>query len=460
MSETREITANIKAQMTERIDRAFDAWDNRSDLLEFKINRLVLPLGDVEPLLWLANQKAECKMFWSGRDDDIEIAGVGIADLMAGSFRDHPNTLIENCRKYLDENPSLRYFGGFAFQEESNADPSWQKFGASRFHVPRFEVVRTGGVSSFICNIIFKRNLSIDKQELLEELNTLELEKLQDESCKPTVVKRSNLPDEMTWSGNVLSALNMMEHELLEKVVLARRVDLQCTDTVNPVTLLRDLSKTTHDVYHFCLQPQEGSAFIGATPERLIQRKDKWAYSEAVAGTRPRGNTPENDDVLAQQLLTSRKDHLEHDIVRKSIRQRMHLLCDNVQVDESARLLRLSTKQHLFSALQGRIRKGVTDGDLIDSLHPTPAVGGYPTENALVEIQHLEPFCRGWYAAPVGWISRDAAEFAVAIRSALVENNRLSLYSGAGIVHGSKPDDEWDEIENKVSDYLALCAMP
>ena len=93
------------------------------------------------------------------------------------------------------------------------------------------------------------------------------------------------------------------------------------------------------------------------------------------------------------------------------------------------------------------------DADLISALHPTPAVGGYPSDIAVHEIQRLEPFRRGWYAAPVGWVSRTGAEFAVAIRSGLVHGNTVSVYSGAGIVSGSVPAEEWEEIEAKIGDF-------
>ena len=81
-------------------------------------------------------------------------------------------------------------------------------------------------------------------------------------------------------------------------------------------------------------------------------------------------------------------------------------------------------------------------------------MGGYPTENALPEIARLEPFNRGWYAAPIGWVGRDEAEFVVGIRSGLVDGRQLKLYSGAGIVNGSEPDQEWAEIENKICDFV------
>jgi menaquinone-specific isochorismate synthase len=127
-----------------------------------------------------------------------------------------------------------------------------------------------------------------------------------------------------------------------------------------------------------------------------------------------------------------------------------------LEVDVKASLLRLANKQHLFSQVTADLLDDVSDGELVDRLHPTPAVGGYPTENALDEIRRLESFQRGWYAAPVGWIGADEAEFAVAIRSGVVQAERLTLYSGAGIVPGSTAAAEWDEIEQKISDFLSL----
>ena len=98
--------------------------------------------------------------------------------------------------------------------------------------------------------------------------------------------------------------------------------------------------------------------------------------------------------------------------------------------------------------------------DVLQALHPTPAVGGYPQVEAMQAIHEREPFDRGWYAGPVGWVGRDEAEFTVAIRSGLVQGRQLTLYAGAGIVCGSKPELEWEEIEQKISDFKALLEAP
>ena len=116
-------------------------------------------------------------------------------------------------------------------------------------------------------------------------------------------------------------------------------------------------------------------------------------------------------------------------------------------------MIRPSLRRHLVSRVGAGLRDGVTDADLLGALHPTPAVGGYPKEGALEGIRALEPFDRGWYAGPVGWVGADGAEFAVGIRSGLVRGRTLALYSGAGIVAGSRPEEEWAEVEQKIKDF-------
>ena len=96
------------------------------------------------------------------------------------------------------------------------------------------------------------------------------------------------------------------------------------------------------------------------------------------------------------------------------------------------------------------------DGEIIHKLHPTPAVGGYPKKQALEAIEEIEPFERGWYAAPVGWVGYDRAEFAVAIRSSLIVKNKVALFAGAGIVSGSQPEAEWEELENKIRNFRQI----
>ena len=97
-----------------------------------------------------------------------------------------------------------------------------------------------------------------------------------------------------------------------------------------------------------------------------------------------------------------------------------------------------------------------SDAALLSALHPTPAAGGFPKADAVRRIAGLEPFDRGWYAGPIGWVGYDATEFALAIRSGLLADRELSVYGGAGVVVGSTAESEWLEIEHKTAPFVSL----
>jgi menaquinone-specific isochorismate synthase len=209
-----------------------------------------------------------------------------------------------------------------------------------------------------------------------------------------------------------------------------------------------------HRAYYFCFQPKNEIAFIGGTPEQLYYRENNNIHTEAVAGTRRRGSSAYEDKQLEQDLLTCEKDIREHRFVVDSIQNALNILCDSINRQENISVLKLSRLQHLLMQFKGLLKQNIKDSDILENLHPTPAVGGVPSEEAINAIENIEHFDRGWYAGPVGWISRDKAEFAVAIRSGLVYENELYLYSGAGIVEGSDAENEWEEIENKIAGFM------
>jgi len=351
---------------------------------------------------------------------------------------------IAQCRTLLNGNSTLKFFGGLSF----DGSDGWKEFGAGRFVIPRLLLSR-GELSLAVMNADDIEKARLELQQFRCDADSYAKE-------IPAPTGKTYSPTVDGWQSRIDEALSLIRSEVLEKIVLSRRATLNFDQPLNPIALTERLKETTHDCYVFCFDFGSSSSFLGATPERLFFRKGKQLESEVVAGTRARGATPDTDEKLAIELLTSDKDQREHDIVRKSIRQKLHKFVDHLDVDSQASILRLASKQHLRSEVQGTLKDGVDDGMLLQRLHPTPAVGGYPTENALPEIARIEPFNRGWFAAPIGWIGSDSVELAVGIRSGLIEGNALSLYSGAGIVRGSDPDQEWQEVENKIQDFISV----
>lgn len=398
---------------------------------------------DIEPLAWLDAQQTETKFAWSERDSAEIVAGAGVAARVTAAPGDEADSVIQRCRELMQGNEAIRFYGGLSF----DGNDEWKSFGAGRFIVPRF-LLQDGQLHVHVMQ-------ASDRDAAVAELGQLNFD-TNFSTNLPSATSTTHSPTKDGWQSNIDEALTFIRSEVLEKVVLARKTAMSFDERLNPISLTARIAEATHDCFVFCFQFAEGSAFVGATPERLFRRTHDQLQSEVVAGTRPRGKTSGEDQRLAYELLTSDKDQLEHDIVRKSIRQKLHKFVDHLDVDSHASVLRLAQKQHLCSGVQGTLKNDVEEGALLKRLHPTPAVGGYPTENALPEIARLEPFNRGWYAAPIGWIGQNDAEFVVGIRSGLVDGDTLSLYSGAGIVKGSDPDQEWDEVENKIRDFVQI----
>ncbi|KAF2594148.1 hypothetical protein F2Q70_00045431, partial [Brassica cretica] len=216
------------------------------------------------------------------------------------------------------------------------------------------------------------------------------------------------------------------------------------------------LQSEGHDAYQFCLQPPGAPAFIGNTPERLFQRNQLGVCSEALAATRPRSASTARDMEIERDLLTSPKDDLEFSIVRENIREKLNSICDKVVVKPQKTVRKLARVQHLYSQLAGRLRREDDEFDILAALHPTPAVCGLPAEEARLLIKEIESFDRGMYAGPIGFFGGKESEFAVGIRSALVEKGLGALiYAGTGIVAGSNPTSEWNELDLKISQISA-----
>jgi menaquinone-specific isochorismate synthase len=208
--------------------------------------------------------------------------------------------------------------------------------------------------------------------------------------------------------------------------------------------------------YLFAIQWQEGAVFLGASPECLYRRHGSLIETEALAGTRPRGKTSEQDQALRQDLLSCDKDNREHQLVVQMIQERLKPFCRDIILKPQPEILTLPGGHHLITRCHGRLWPEATDEKILNILHPTPAVGGSPRAAALDEILTQEPFSRGWYAAPVGYLGCKQSEFCVAIRSGLLTHDRFYLYAGAGIVTDSQPESEWEEIEHKLNTFLQI----
>ncbi|MBM3198822.1 MAG: isochorismate synthase [Chlamydiae bacterium] len=261
----------------------------------------------------------------------------------------------------------------------------------------------------------------------------------------------ADLPTQEGWSLAIHEALQAIQRGELDKVVLARKTIFAVDPSYSPFAFLLHLLQGSINADVFAFQLQEDSPlFLGASPERLFVRKDNIVQTEAIAGTRKRGKTLEEDLALAQDLLEKTKDREEISHVETFLREKLSLLCESPVDESSLSLVKTQTVQHLHRSYRGSLRDGITDQNILFSLHPTPAVSGFPQQASLRKIALLESFSRGWYAGSLGWSSPLESHFTVAIRSACVDGSHLHAFAGTGIVTGSTPEAEWEELDHKL----------
>jgi menaquinone-specific isochorismate synthase len=441
----RRLVAEVRQRL--RVARPGTTW---------RVERVEVEAETADALGWLAAQRGRDAFYWHGRGSDASQALVGAADRIAGDVDDVFSTL----RERLPHLPKrARYVGGLRFAPGAEASPEWSEFDRARFVLPRVEYAVRDGRAVLAANLVFPRDAG-RSERVLAELDGLRWPDLPDTAPLPLPVSRADAPDREGWRAGIESALDAFAATDLEKVVLARRADYAFAEPLDPFALLGRLESATPSCFHFLVRPADGASFVGASPERLFRKEGQELRTEAVAGTRPRGASASRDAELRDELRFSEKDQREHGYVLAAIRDALEPLSDRLAADAETSDLRLARGRHLYAGVEATLKPGVHALDVLRALHPTPAVGGMPTLAAMERIEATEPFDRGWYAGPVGWIARDDAEFAVAIRSGLVRETdggaTLSLYSGAGIVRGSEPEAEWAEIEQKIGDFARV----
>ena len=242
----------------------------------------------------------------------------------------------------------------------------------------------------------------------------------------------------------------------LAKVVLSRPVHVRLDGPLPLAGVLRRLRAAEPDCTIFSMPVPDGT-FFGATPELLVARHGARVSSHPLAGTVPRGDTARSDVDAQRALAHSAKSQVEHRYVVDDVVAALAPLCSELSVPAEPSLVAFRSVAHLGTRMEGDLATPVNVLELVQRLHPTPAVGGTPRAEALAFIASHEAGSRGYWAGPVGWVDgRGQGEWMIAIRSALLGGsaNEITLRAGAGIVAGSEPDSEAAEVDVKLATVL------
>lgn len=370
------------------------------------------------PLDWLKEKTLYPKVFWKSKKDSKMILALG----SVASFHD-----ISEITAPLNffTTPSHTYLPRITLS--LNADG----FGVLIYHY-----------------------LEEEKDLCLEDFLT---NKLKTSSViENSFIDRVDLPTKNKWINLIEKALHAFDTTSLQKVVLARASYLTFSDNLCPFSLMQSLSATASNCTLFIYATSKTESFIGASPEHLYKRVERALFTEAVAGTRPRGKTQEEDNKFIQELYENDKEQKEFGYVSAFLESNLTQLCECIKKQTQKQVIQTKYLQHLYHSFEGILKSHITDKDLLQILHPTPAIGGFPRDLAKQFIKSYEPFSRGLYAAPLGWISSHSSEYIVAIRSALLSKNTMTVFAGTGIVKDSDPLKEWEELELKISPFLNI----
>lgn len=246
------------------------------------------------------------------------------------------------------------------------------------------------------------------------------------------------------WQAAVANAIGRIESGEIDKIVLAKDEIVKSEKTIDPRYLMKNLAQNFDECWTFSV-----AGLVGATPELLIRKENEQVLSRVLAGTIARGSDSKQ---MEQQLLASEKDIAEHEFAVKSVADALALHCTNMSVPSEPVVLTLANLAHLATDVRGVLVDDAPALALAGALHPTAAVCGTPKSRARVLISELEQMDRGRYAGPVGWFdSAGNGEFGIALRCAQISQNSARLFAGAGIVTGSNPESELQEIETKLT---------
>ena len=423
---------------------------------------------DILPLLTHPADKNNIRIFWTQPSRGFAYAGLG--SVLEYKQKDVHITndikkQILDCMRMgisIGDNAHIgpRMIGGFAFSQYKGRDLTWKHFPRAQFHLPEClatltddgawltisRLIQTGGNTE---NSIkdFKRTISYYENRLpitLPPISQVDVDKYRD------------VPERDDYNQIIFSVLSQIKPGEMEKVVISRSHHVKVGKDFKVVSAIQVLRSAYPKCISFCYSfPGEG-VFFGSTPERLVRLNNRFVQTEALAGTIGRGNNMEEDRILAESLLDSHKEREEHSLVLEQILRKLNPTIRNVQYPATPNIMKLKNVQHLHTPISGKLNLDVTVLDLVSQLHPTSAVAGTPTLEAMEIISKMEGHDRGWYSGPIGWLdAKGDGEFYVALRSALVKDEEAHVFSGGGIVSESHPDKEWDETELKLQPILS-----
>lgn len=351
--------------------------------------------------------------------------------------------------------------GGFSFAESGARSPAWAGFEPASLIVPEVAIVRGDRGARITLTALAEpgdapEQLLARLEGRLAELRSAPLPPLDPDPLGHFVVSGAMPPEH--FEAAVSRARQTIGAGRLKKIVLAREVQVHAPAPYDPGAVFGVLRDAFRNCFVLCVGRGEAT-LIAASPELLVRREGQRVSTLALAGSTRRSADPAVDSHLGEQLLRSESYREEHEIVVRRIERTLQPHSVWIAASREPALARIANIQHLATPIRAQLAAPMDAIELAGLMHPTPAVGGEPSSDALQLIPTLEGIDRGWYSGPVGWTDATGdGEFCVALRCALLRGPVAHCYAGNGIVQESDPARELAETEIKLSALLPLLA--
>ena len=340
-------------------------------------------------------------------------------------------------------NSKTYIFGGENFDlEEINYD-FWENMPIAQFILPRYIITK----EKFIVNLYLKdsnslKNILSSLEKYINDINSIF------KNCTPiknksTFVKVNNLETEDKYHDKLNQSIKTMKKNdnPITKVVFSRIKKVSYTNSVPTINIYGNLLSKNEESMNFLLSFNKHISLIGSTPELILSKSSKIIQSESIAGS--------NFDRHKNEFRSDSKEINEQRIVTDYILDFFENNTNNINYNDIPDIKKSSNIDHLCTSFNAQLKNNKNILDLLNEIHPTPAIGGYPKQNALKIIRNYKEN-RGWYGGPIGWIDNNLdGKFYLNIRSGVSVDKDLYLFSGSGITEKSISKNEWKETEHK-----------
>ena len=457
---------------TEKILKDFTSFiNNLKKINEPHLGSFCFPIDKIESIKYIDELSANYNDIFLFRTPENRIAVTGLnsaleikpdTDRFSSVFNQliyWKNNLIKNWDEINFGWPKIICFA--AKFDPVKSSELWSDFESIKVFIPEFifsfENNNSAAFFNFMINddkeIGFISDKFLQYLKLIEKLNE---KSAVDLKAKINSILTSGKKDVTEWQNTFDESMDYLKREEVEKLVLSRVYGFNVPNPSNWTNLLLKLLVRFNDCYTFFTK-RNSSVFFGSSPEMFLKVEGKIAEVESVAGSAPRSKKPVTDTKYEKFLQSSEKNRQEHIFVSKFISDILIQYSDKVKIIEEKQIRKLDNIQHLITRISAELNNKTNILELIDSLFPTPAVCGVPKEKAMQLIRNLEKHDRGLYSGLIGLMDfNGGCELAVSIRSALVKDNVVYAFAGAGLIKSSNSEEEFFETELKLNTILSL----